>query len=221
MIQEKFIPIEDHVVEQILELRKQNLSYRKIEAKLGVSRETARNYCNKLIPEFRVKKVKARRKKKVRNYCTTRNKKPIPNYKSSREYDFLQYIRVVFKWATANTNLTRQNIEMLLYLYPRGAFTNYKFNKYHKIMAIYQTKTFDILMKGGWIYLWRAKNGREPALYTLSDKAKVLCDNMHKFSTGDKQIPTDNKNVLVKDKAVRINKYYLDIIKGMNKERSN
>lgn len=221
MIQEKFIPIEKHLVEQIIELRKQNLSYRKIEAKLGVSRETARVYCNKLIPEFKVKILKARKKRGVRNYSTTRNKKPIPNHKTSREYDFLQYIRLVFRWGITNSKLSRQNLELLLYLYPRGAFTRYKFNLYHKTIAIYQAKTLDMFLKNGWVVVWRPKKGRDAALYVLTDKAKVLCDNMHKYCTGDKEIPLDDRNVMVKDKSTRINQYYLNMIKGMNKERSS
>lgn len=148
-------------------------------------------------------------------------KTPSPRYRSRVEYDFLKYIRVVFKWAVDNhPELSKPEIELLLYLYGVGAFSKKQFNDYHKLMGLYSIKTLKKFEEGGWIKLWRARKGREHALYTLTHKAKMMCSKMHKFSCGEEEIP-DNpvSNKMMRKDAPRINGYYMDIIKRMNKDK--
>ena len=42
---------------------------------------------------------------------------------------------------------------------------------------------------------------------------------MHKYCVGDKKMSTSIDNAIVADEDVRINKYYVDMIKKMNKRK--
>lgn len=156
------------------------------------------------------------------NTLKVNTKKPTARYRSRVEYDFLKYIRVVFKWATDNnSDLSRPQIELLLYLYGLGAFSRKQFNDYHKLVGMYGIKTLKKFEDEGWIKLWRRKKGREHALYTLTQKAKIMCNKMHRFACGVEEMPSNPvSNKIARKDAPRINNYYLDIIKRMNKDKS-
>lgn len=215
---DRFVALPQETLDLIIKYRTEHgLSYRAIERRLGVSRETARKHCIKVLPdEKRVKKEKV----KVKNNVKTRIKKPLPQYNSVRDFDFLQYIRVVFKWAVkSNPTLNRAKIEMLLYLYPKGAFTYSQFHTYYKIIGIYQSKALAEFIEEGYIKVWKNRTGRSPKLYALTDKSKNLCDKMHKYCAGVEELPLDVSNPLVADKEVRINSYFVNMIKDMNKRK--
>jgi len=221
---ERFVPLPKETKELIVMYReKHKLSYRAIERKLDVSRETARLVCLEMIPEEKRKSLQRKKKKKTRkvvNNVVTKKKKPVPQYNSVRDYDFLQYIRVVFKWALQNNpDLNRGKLEMLLYLYPKGAFTYAQFHKYYKLIGMYQSKALTEFINNGYIRVWRMPKRGEAKLYALTDTGKKLCDTMHKYCTGDKELPIDESNTLSTDKSKRNNSYYMDMIKDMNKRR--
>ncbi len=158
---------------------------------------------------------------KIYNHSKTRKPKPKPRYRSNRDYDFLQYIRIVMKWAVENSGLRKSEVELLLYLYPKGVFTKYDFARIHRTMGIYQIKTLKRMRKEGWINLWRRSSKGIPSLYCLTQKGKTLCNKMHKYCTGDLKIttnPTYNK-LARKDDSPRIYNYYMHVIKEMNKGR--
>jgi hypothetical protein len=203
--------ITDDQIQEILQLRhKHKLSLRAIGARIGFSRETVRYYLDQHTPAH----------KKVYNHTRTKHSKPKPRHRSTRDYDFLQYIRPVFKWATENSGLTRPQVELMLYLYPKGVFKKSDFFEYHKILGMYQSKTFDMFVKDGFINVWRPKKQGHPALFSLTNKAKQICDKMHKFLTGEKEVPVNSRNnVLAQEGGARINGYYMNVIKKMNKDR--
>lgn len=149
------------------------------------------------------------------------NKKPLPRYRSRVDYDFLKYIRVVFKWATDNHDLTRPEVEFLLYLYGCGAFSSTQFNEYHKLLGLYATKTKKGFEKRGWIKVWRNRTSNHHKLYTLTEKGKSLCNKIHKYCAGIEEIPTTARsNKMIGEDKPRINGYYLDMIKQMNKDKA-
>lgn len=198
------------MIEEMLKLRKKGLSFRAIGKEVGCSYETARVHINRNTPL----------NKRMYFHSKTRKKKPKPRHRSTRDYDFLQYVRPVFRWATENSGLTRAQIELILYLYPKGVFTKQDFYDYHKILGMYQIKTFQMMVKEGFIVTWRPKKRGQKALYSLSNKAKQICSKMHKFLTGEKEIPVNSRNnVLAQDGRARIDGYYMDVIKKMNKDR--
>jgi hypothetical protein len=156
------------------------------------------------------------------NTLKTPRKKPKPRYRSRVEYDFLKYIRIIFKWATDNyPELNRPKIEFLLYLYSLGAFSRKQFDDFHKTVGLYSVKTLKGFEEGGWITTWRTKKGKSHALYVLTHKAKLMCNKMHKFAAGTEEIPMNElSNAMMKEGTPRINRYYLEIIKKMNKDRA-
>lgn len=222
---DRFVALPRSTKDLIVMYRKEHgLSYRDIEKRLDVSRETARLVCIDEIPEeaqkAQARKKKRKNKKVVTNSVTVRTKKPKPQYRSVREYDFLQYIRIVYKWALSNhPNLNRGKLELLLYLYPKGAFSYSQFHKYHKTVTLFQNKTLADFIEHDYVYVWRQAKDGSNKLYALTKKAKNLCDMMHKYCVGDEILPTDESNALVVDKKTRINNYYLDMIKDMNKRK--
>ena len=47
-----------------------------------------------------------------------------------------------------------------------------------------------------------------------------MCSDMHKYCVGDKALPIDRKNdKFSSNKKVRMNRYYVDQIRKMNKKR--
>ena len=150
------------------------------------------------------------------------SKKPKSRYASRIQYDFLMYIRVVYKWAQDNSGLSRGNLELLLYLYGIGAFSKKQFHDFHKLVGLYQDKKMRELIEQGWIKMWRPADAKKKqyALYTLTHRGKHLCSSMHKYLVGDAEIPTlPSKNKMMREGAPRINNYYMDIVKRMNRNK--
>lgn len=156
------------------------------------------------------------------NTIKTNTKEPYPRYRSRIEYDFLKYIRVVFKWVADNhPDLNKPEVEFLLYLYGIGAFSRKQFDDYHKLLGLYSIKTLTKFEEEGWVRIWRAKNGKTHALYTLTQKAKIMCNKMHRYACGVEEIPLNPvSNEMARKDAPRINTYYLDMIKKMNKDKA-
>ncbi len=66
---------------------------------------------------------------------------------------------------------------------------------------------------------FRGASRGKAEIFILTDKAKMMCDRMHKMLIGDEDIPTNARyNKLAESGGKRINNYYMDIIKKMNKE---
>lgn len=177
------------------------------------------------LEKLRMKTVKGRAqvKREEKKKLKEEGKKlPLPRYRSRIEYDFLKYIRVVFKWALENhPDMTRPKLEFLLYLYGLGAFSKKQFDEYHKLVGLYSIRTFQEMIDEGWITVWRTRNKKEHALYVLTQKAKILCNKMHKYCCGVEEMPTTSKlNKMASEGTTRINGYYLDIIKKMNKDKA-
>lgn len=148
----------------------------------------------------------------------------IPNRgKVSVKYDFLKYLRVVMRWATENSGLSRPHVEVLLYLYCMGTFSKKQFHDFHKTLGIYEQKTLDNLSKEGWIALWRpaSKKTKEHALYSLTHKGKLFCAKIHNVCCGEDEIPIEEtRNKLAGNTGKRIDTYYMEMIKKMNKDKS-
>tara|TARA_R110000796_G_scaffold59371_4_gene136853 strand:- start:29587 stop:30276 length:690 start_codon:yes stop_codon:yes gene_type:complete len=221
---DRFVPVEKDVKDLILMYRVDHgLSYREIERRLGVSRETARLHCLENLTEEKRKSLKKKKKlssRKVKNRSVTK-KTPLPQYNSVRDYDFLQYIRIVFRWALkTHKDLNRGALETLLFLYPKGAFTYTEFHIYYKTIGMYQSHVLAEFIENGWVKVWKKRTGRSPKLYALTDKSKRLCDDIHKYCVGDKKMSEESDNPIVSDKDVRINTYYVDMIKKMNKRKA-
>lgn len=157
------------------------------------------------------------------NSTPEKRKEPPLRYRSRVEYDFLKYIRVAFKWALDNhPNLTRSQIELLLYLHCLGAFSRRQFDDYHKLIGIYSVKTLTQFMDEGYIKIWKTTDKKSGTLYAFTQKSRSLCNKMHRYCCGVEDISLNPLNNQMNRKdAPRINSYYLDIIKKMNKDKAD
>lgn len=166
-------------------------------------------------------KRRVARKRKKKNIVARKPKIPQTKY-FSPDYIFLQYIRLVFKWAmTHHRDLKRADLEMLLYLYPVGTFSKTQFTLYHKNMGLYAVSKMKQFLADGWIKQFRERKNRQSALYTLTRKAKMLCNKMHKMSCGEADIPTKSlEEKIIGGGVPKSDNYYLDAIKKMNAERA-
>ena len=169
--------------------------------------------------EAQIDKIRSRKRGKP-----VKKEKDIPSRsKINIKHDFLKYIRIVMKWAVENSELNRPHIEALLYLYGCKTFSKKQFHDFHKTIGMYEQKTLDTLTKEGWVTLWRPahKAKKIHALYTLSHKGKLFCSRIHRVCCGLEEIPTEEtKNKLAGDTGKRIDTYYMDMIKRMNKDKS-
>jgi len=196
-------------VKRMYEMQQKGMTLREIEKHFPISYEAIRRRIDKYKGDtFGIN---------ITN--KTLNEKPKTRHRSVREYDFLQYLRPVMRWGVYQSGLTRSLLEMILYLYPMGLFTKNDYFKFHRTISMYGNYDFKELMEKNFIVLWRPRKGNKKALYTLSNKAKQICARMHKFLTGEEKMPeTAVSNPIAKDKGIKTNKYYMDIIKKMNKE---
>ena len=150
---------------------------------------------------------------------STRSK---PDIFTKREsFSFLQYLRIVMHWAKRNSGLTRPHIELLLYLHPLGIFTKNDFAFFCRVIQVYQIKLFKTFLAEGWIKEWRSAkpNKKQSALYCLTPKGETLCTRIHKMCLGEEPIPEGESNN-ISQSSRPIDKYYMDIIKKMNKKNN-
>lgn len=151
------------------------------------------------------------------NYVRVKERPKKSRFVSNIEYDFLTNIKTVFRWASDNYKLTRSEIELMLYLYGQGVFTSQQARNAVKLYDINSTVVFNNYIKSGWFLLWREKQGRDLALYTLSNRGKTMCARMHKFCCGVEKIPESPRSNVMAINADKGNaKTYLDMIKRMN-----
>ncbi len=137
------------------------------------------------------------------------------NYMFSVGHEFLKNIRVLFKWATSTHNLSRQEVELLLYLYPEGMFTRADVVDFVRTLGIFGDSKFNKLKDEGWIEKFYSPHR---TLYVLSSKGKKLSKDLHLMLLGDRKIPMRGaKNHLVK-KENKVDEYYLKLLKSMNED---
>lgn len=150
---------------------------------------------------------------------TKKKQAPSSKYEHRIKYDFLSYTRLVMKWVTSNYELTRPEVELLLFLYGQGTFSQRQFFDYHTTLGIYQIKGFKKFQKDGWIKQFRERKGKECALYILTTKGQRLCSRMHKMCAGEEEIPTTARANKMAKSGKPIDKFYLEAIKKMNRHR--
>jgi hypothetical protein len=115
-------------------------------------------------------------------------------------YDFLGEWAIVRRWAQINYDLTRAELEMLLFLHKRKLFTRQDFAQFSNFMQ-WDTKRFDKLLREGWVYIWRQRKQGETNLYEVSFKSKKLITSIYKKLTGLEPIPMSPR----RNKAFRKN----------------
>ena len=123
-------------------------------------------------------------------------------------YDFLTNIREVFRWGLKMYDLTQEEMDLLLYLYPKYIFKTSEFNIYqNEVIKPKRNSMFDDFVKSGLVVKFRGKTVvGEPPLYQLSEKAKEICSKMHLACTGEFDFKPKRS-----DKV----SYFNDLLKGI------
>ena len=133
---------------------------------------------------------------------------------------YLANSRLVFKWATTNKGLSREDIELLIYLYDFGIFTIQQF-KDGVLSYQWNNDKFYRLQREDWIKKIHdgvARHG-EHNKYTVSGKAKHLLTTMDQYLRGEKPIPeSERRNVLMRG-ATPTHDIYKEAIKRLNNKK--
>ena len=132
--------------------------------------------------------------------------------------DYLKYWKVVKQWAKAKYDLGTADIEMMLFLYSEGLFTQKQFEEYNEIKS-WDRIRFHNLKKEKWIIVWRKRKGKEATLYELGFKGKRVCASIYKKLNMEETVSEDRRrNPMFDTNADYSHKVYRKIIKKMNKE---
>ena len=137
-------------------------------------------------------------------------------YQPKNEY--LKYWKVVKQWAKVKYDVGTADIEMMLFLYSEGLFTQKQFEEYNEIMS-WDKNRFHNLLKDKWIIVWRKRKGREGTLYELGFRGKRLCASIYKKLNMMETVSEDRmRNPIFDPNADYSQKVYRKIIKKMNQE---
>lgn len=195
------------VARKIVYLRRtRHFSYRQVAGETGIGKDTVKKHCWRLIPEYE------RMMKKKFSHLQNRVKvtKHAPVHEGSVEYDFLRNIRIVFKFIEKKYELSRTDLETILYLYPLGVFTREKYREYTIVFDPKTTASFGRLTSKGFIVLFRPYTPFEKPTYILSKEAKTMCKEMHKMCISPEKMKKGKGNPF--DPTVKTDKKYLDLI---------
>ena len=132
--------------------------------------------------------------------------------------DYLKYWKVVKQWAKVKYDVGTADIEMMLFLYSEGLFTQKQFEEYNEIMS-WDKNRFHNLLKDKWIIVWRKRKGREGTLYELGFRGKRLCASIYKKLNMEETVSEDRRrNPIFDPNATYSHKVYRKISKKMNQE---
>lgn len=122
--------------------------------------------------------------------------------------DYLKYWRVIRQYIKVKYGLGEMNLELLLFLYSEGYFTQDKFQEFNSILS-WDKKRFDKLREDGWIESSKTFRVGRRIKYSLSYKAMRMIDSIYAMLEG-KEIPISEganpmfaRNVGYKDKVYR------------------
>tara|TARA_R110000751_G_scaffold87320_6_gene173143 strand:+ start:499 stop:930 length:432 start_codon:yes stop_codon:yes gene_type:complete len=129
--------------------------------------------------------------------------------------NYMKYWRVIRYWAKAKYKIGTPDIDMMFFLYSEQIFNKTRFKKFEEVMS-WDTARFNILLKKGWIHVWRKRVGKHTTLYELSYKGKRLVDTMYKKLSGEEIGESANINPLFRKDASYMDKVYRNMIIEMN-----
>jgi hypothetical protein len=138
---------------------------------------------------------------------------------ATAEYTFLQFHSLIFKWALGNHNLTKPELNALLYTFPLITFTLKQFQEAQVEMGAKNPNVFFNLKRKGHIVLW-SKSGRN-AYYVLSSKATTLINRMHRMFMLEEQIPISPRRNVFANRDKNKNKDLMDLFKKFNNKVKN
>ena len=122
-----------------------------------------------------------------------------------KEIGLLKHYRIIRKWACKNNNLNDADLELLIYLDSIEHFNKDDFKR-GTYSYSWDNRRWNILLKQGWIVVWRERNRttQKYHIYKVSIKCKQLISRMYRIMLGEEDI--------VKGKIEKGNKYSFKVI---------
>ena len=131
--------------------------------------------------------------------------------------DYLKYWRVISYFIKAKYNLTQAQLDTLLFLKSEPYFSRDTFQEFNELLS-WNQRRFDILLRDGWIEVFRKRMGKTKALYQLSYKSERLLKSLYDKLEGA-EIPTSlSGNPLFHKNVPYTHKVYRKMIIEMNKK---
>ena len=155
-----------------------------------------------------------------KRYYVSKKMATTPTYQvREKRFGFLKNWRIVKYYIMRKYNITQVELEIILYLYDENLFTKTDFKEFEQSMA-WRKERFDQMIEKDYIRLWRKPEGRYSALYELTMKAKMICNQTYKKLTGEEHISeSPHQNIVFKGERY-MDKIYRKLIKKMNEKRS-
>ena len=134
--------------------------------------------------------------------------------------DFLQYYRLVSRWACKSHDLNIADLELLLYLNPIKYFTIHDF-KTGTLLVSWDKTRFYRLQREDWITKIHDGKGRTGghSKYVVSSKGKRLINRIGRILDGREEIPESKKRNNIMKRKTFSDKLYSEAIKKFNRNR--
>lgn len=133
---------------------------------------------------------------------------------SKLEYTFLQYHSMIWKWALANNDISRVELEMLLYISTLITFNRVEFVEAQKELGSFTPKMLPNMIDKGWIIIWSKL--RNKPIYTLSHKASYFVARLHKMYMLEEQIPMCTKRNVIAAKKTKKDEALMSLFTKFN-----
>lgn len=136
-----------------------------------------------------------------------------------RDMGLFKYYRLVRKWAAKSYDISDADLELLIYLDCIGRFTRNDFKEGVYTYA-WDKKRWDRLRQGGWIDVFRHRNGttQKYTIFKTSHKAKHLIMRIYRVLLGEEDLPYGSKSKFYRNKTYT-DKVYNRAIDQMRKDK--
>lgn len=143
--------------------------------------------------------------------------------RKERKINFFADIRVITRYLCTKHDIKRAEFEMLLKMHSMGTFLKADFDSAEGVFPWMKDRWFH-MQKAGWIFRYRNRKpseGRNYAIYSISEKAKKMIDTAYKIACGEEGIPESPQfNPIMKEERYS-DKKYAEAIRAFNKTRQN
>ena len=107
------------------------------------------------------------------------------------DYNLLENFYVVRKFVQKKFNISLRELELLLYLFPKGFFSHQDYKSYP---LSYSHRLISTVIKLGWVRIFTKGENQSQHTYTLTKSAKHIVIVFYKYLSGELKIPLNSEN---------------------------
>lgn len=134
----------------------------------------------------------------------------------SQKNDYLKYWKVIRYFVQAKYGVKSADLDMLLFLYSEKYFGKQQFNDFDELLS-WDVNRFNRLLSGGWISVFRKRQGNKKTLYELSYKGKRMISSVYNKLNGEEIPMSESANPMFAKNVSYSDKVYRNMITRMNK----